>query len=391
LTPSIDRLAAESVVFQRAIAQAPWTRAAVASIVTGLLPPEHAAFDRDHGLPENVATLAEVLRGAGYATAAAVANGNVASELGFAQGFDVFAEPYKREVATAETIQRIGADWLAARDRRQPVLLLLHVVEPHAPYDPPGRLLRRLGRKVADPSIGSAERVGALSMLQDGPGESALADLRALYDAEVALLDERIGPFLDHLRKTGELDRSIFVFTSDHGEEFWEHGSLTHGSRLNAEQLDIPLFIRLPGGSTAGRRAREPVQQIDLMPTILELVGVDAPYRLPGRSLTGFLLRGEPIAGAPIFSHLDLDGWRASAVTRDGRKLIRTATGFWGTRTELYDESDPGERRNLAPRRPLEVEWMLSQLDRLGSRRFATATPATPDDETARQLRALGY
>jgi arylsulfatase A-like enzyme len=389
-------LVAQSFVFESAIAQAPWTTPAVASLLTGLLPQQHGAtgVGRHQALAPDALTLAEILKTAGFRTAAFVSNGNTGSDFGFDQGFDTFREPYRSDPAvSAAHLHELALQWLDAEAARAPFFVLVHVIEPHAPYRPPDDLRRRFAPDVVDPAIGGMKTVTRLSMLQDGPSAEQLRDLQSLYDAEVASLDRQFQAFLASLSSRNLLEPTLFVFVADHGEEFWEHGSLTHGSRLNAEQLRVPLFVRFPGGTRRGRTTQW-VQQIDVLPTVLDFFAIEPPVTRPARTGRSLLsaVRGEPLPDTPLLSHLELDVWRATSVLWGNRKLVRTEAGFWGTRTELYDlAADPLELANLATTRSIEAEWLLTFLHpgRIGAFLAPRDAPISPEAE--QQLRALGY
>ncbi|TML07592.1 MAG: hypothetical protein E6G38_08735, partial [Actinobacteria bacterium] len=215
--------------------------------------------------------------------------------------------------------------------------------------------------------------------------------LSAQYDGEVALLDESFGELLDHLRARG-LDRStLVVFVADHGEEFHEHGGFDHGRTLYQELVRVPLLVRLPAGAGGGRRLRGLARQIDVLPTVLAVLGVERPAYLPGRVLVdGGLPADETMMetqlGRPALTGVVAGRWKAvwGGTTRPG-----------GERIELYDlGADPGERQNLAEGRPVVVGYARQTAARLRLGR-ASQEPAAEttvvDPDTERRLRALGY
>ncbi|HSL18691.1 MAG TPA: sulfatase [Methylomirabilota bacterium] len=391
LSPHLDAMAVDSVVFTDAIAQSSWTKAAVASIFTGLWPREHGVNGPDDRLPEDLQTLPERLHDAGYRTAAIVANAYVGRPFGFARGFDHF-EFIEHSRGRSEVLHERVTAWLdGLPDDGRPFFLYVHTIDPHAPYAPPPPYLERFAGEVADPSVGEVETVRGLVLGTVDPSPDLTRDLRALYDGEVAANDASFGRLLDELAGRGELDRSVVVFTSDHGEAFGEHGTFTHGLDLYHEVLAVPLVVRLPGGVGGGRRVDATVQHIDLLPTLLSLAGVEGAAELPGAVLLGGDGHPRDVPSRAVLAYLDYWGRTGAAAIRDGWKLIEPLSGAFGTGTELYRlPDDPGESRNLASSAPVRTGWLLAQLDhalltdRLGER-------TRIDSETREQLKALGY
>lgn len=393
LTPVLDDLLRRSFVFDRALAQAPWTRPAVATMLTGMLPSQHRAIDDPDALPDAAVTLPEILAKAGYATAAVVANANVGFEIGFAQGYDRFVPLYRRErFPAARPCHREAMKWLAERPRGRPYFLMVHVIEPHAPYLPAEEFRTLFAPGVRDPSVGEEAAVSKESGRQDGPERGRLKDLEALYDAEVAEMDARLGEFMASLETSGDLDDTLFVFIADHGEQFWEHGALLHGKSLNVEELWIPLFFRWPGGSVVGKSS-EWAQQADLLPTLLDAVGIETPEGVAGRSLVPLMTTGEPSASAPIFAELSFKGVSSRAVIWEGRKVIETKGGVWGSQVELYDVArDFLERHDHAGTRRIEASFVAQKWRELATgRRLEGQRLHGVPPEVEEQLRALGY
>ena len=302
-----------------------------------------------------------------------------------------------------EPLVKAAIEWLDQRaDPSRPFLLYLHIVEPHAPYRPPPDLVERFAPGPAP----VADLPDGAFMKRLGSGEVAASPeivdwMRDLYDGEVASADFAFASLVGELRVRGLYDSSIVVVTADHGEELFDHGGWEHGKTLFAEVLDVPLMVRLPGGAR-GRRVAAPVQQIDLMPTLLEAVGLEAPKGLHGRSLLPLLTggaggerdsaRAASSSDAEVVSLLDLDGEHLESVTAGGWRLIRRRTAN-GSIEELYRlTEDPGETRNLAASEPETAARLGALLDEAGR-----AAPASPpeaivvDPKLERELRALGY
>jgi arylsulfatase A-like enzyme len=254
LTPNLNRLAARGVTFDRAMTPSPWTVPTTASLMTGLTPSAHGAVDHDRMvLPGGVATLAERARAAGLATGAVVASDVLRPHAGFARGFDSYAHiPY----SNARQVNHLAEAFLSNHVGQQ-FLLFLHTFDPHSPYNAPGdRRDRFVDDDLRHLTIAGAEGriVAALIAVQQGRGEVPPMDdpdvrfLRQRYLGEIAWMDEQLGALLDVVERLGLDEDTIIVFTSDHGEEFLEHGLIGHGSNLHDESLWVPLIVTAPPG-----------------------------------------------------------------------------------------------------------------------------------------------
>lgn len=401
LTPRIDAFAREAVVFEDALTQAPWTRPAVASLLTGLPPLAHGVTGIESRLAETAVTLPELLREAGYETAAWSTNWHVVEATCLAQGFDDF---HLLPEAPAEVVHRGVLDWLDRRleapsreKRRKPLFLYVHVLDPHAPYRPPPDLRRRFAPGVEDPEAGTREYLKRVYGASGAERARLLAALPPLYDAETAYADRAFGELLDGLAARGLREGSLIVLLSDHGEEFDEHGDLGHGNNLYGESLRIPLVIRVPGRPPAGgvTRRRGPALPMDVPATVLARLGLPRPSAMAGIDL---LAPGAPPAERPAFAHLDYEGRAGVSVVLGEWKLIEPLRGRprgLGRFPELYHLArDPGERRDLAADRPVRAGY-LRQLVRRHLRAAAGGAGGGEtmelDPEVRRGLEALGY
>ena len=392
LTPRIDAFAAAALLCERAVAQAPWTRPAVATVFTGLGPLRHGVTTLDDRLPDAAVTLAERLRAAGYRTAAFSTNAHLGEATGFAQGFDLFAE-LPRET-TAEEVGRRALAWLDAQTPGAPVFVYLHALEPHAPYTPPADLRARFAPGVR-PRAGTRAGVEAAYAARGAERARRVADLERLYDAEVAAADRAFGALLDALAARRRLDGALVALLADHGEAFDERGALGHAHDLHAETLRIPLIVKLPR-QRKGKRLAAPAQQLDIAPTLLTAAGLGAPPELPGADLARLAAAGDSALWRerPAFSHLSYEGRRGIAVTAGAWKLIQPLPVAAGRRPRLYDlGADPGERRDLADANPVRRAWLsaLARGELLAARGGLRPERAAMDEETRRALAALGY
>lgn len=422
-TPRLDRLAAEGILFERAVSQAPWTAASVASLFTGLYPSVHGLdggiewdesrttggglpFVAQRTLAPGQPTLATVLRSRGYRTAGFVSNVYLNAVFGFADGFDVYADDHDdysadvwRRKRRGEQTNALVAEWLAGAPP-EPFFLLVHYNDPHWPYDPPAGYgaswTAGYGGRLTPANTGLVvESEG--EPIRDLSAED-VAYLKALYDGEIAYADACLGALLDRLAAQPFARPLLTIVTADHGEEFLEHGSASHGYTLYEEQLHVPLVVHLPG-RLSPRRVAALVQLVDVAPTVLELIGLESGV-MPGQGrsvvplVTGATEQGEQAAFSEATLRLPLAALR----TADDVKLI---TRVSDRPPQLFDlRHDPGERRDLATLEPGVVTELRARLGqwRDGNRGLraalglAGAGPRLALDAATRQrLEALGY
>ncbi|HEX9636921.1 MAG TPA: sulfatase-like hydrolase/transferase [Acidobacteriota bacterium] len=372
-TPALDRLAREGVLFTGAHCSTPLTLPSHTTLMTGLYPAAHGVHDNGGFFVQASQTLlAERLQQHGYHTLAVVGSFVLHSRWGIAQGFDVFRDDFEQPADSARFVDPL---WLHKRgDRvldealnalgqapREPFFLWVHFYDPHYPYLAP------------EPY---ASEYGSSS-----------------YEAEVAFTDTLVGELTEQLRRRGLERRTLLVAAADHGEGLSDHVESTHSVLIYQEIMHVPLIVRLPDGRFHGRRVDDVVRLADVVPTVLELLGLEPPAGLHGRSLVP-LMRGQSLGAVPAYMESLYGryhyGWSELLSLRTARyKLIRT------TKPELYDlADDPGETRNLYGERPQVARDLEAHLDRVRQRIGASETPAEPaelDPETLAQLRALGY
>jgi len=369
-TPALSRLADTGIVFEHAVATSPVTAPAHASLLTGLYPPRHGVRDNStHYLPEEVPTLAELLSGAGYRTAAFVSTVILERRYGLDQGFQVYDDEIRSSAATDErrmTVERRAGttadralSWLDALDGGESFFLWVHFYDPHIPYSPPAPWADRYPDRA--------------------------------YDAEIAYMDSQLGRLLQHPRAAA--DDVIVMAIGDHGESLGEHGEKTHGLLVYDSTLRVPWILRLPAGP-AGVRITAPISQVDLVPTIAELVNLDPDNdadALDGRSVLP-LLRGHDWtperllfaeSEVPFFAY----GWSRLRTVRQGAMKFIDAPV-----EELYDlGSDPGELSNLASERRADAQRLAAEIETWAIHDDAADSSVAVDSETAAMLHALGY
>ncbi len=397
-TPQLDSLAASGVRFAAAYSQAPWTLPSFASLLTSQYPTEHRAGGRFGDFRRfDLATrvLPEVLLERRYATAGIANVTWLEPKFRFSKGFQIY--DYRATDATNtghRTAETTTAAALAALDRLpEPFFLMVHYFDPHVKYEPPAPFDRRFTGDYDGPhglSFGDTDQVVAIRQGKleiDPAGQRHLQDL---YDGELAFTDAQIGVLLAALRQRDLAARTLVVVTADHGEEFWEHGGFEHGHSLYEDQIHIPLLMSAPGLLEAGRVVETPVRQIDIAPTILDLLGLESPLGFRGASLRA-QADGRVSGTGSAYAEAVLWGDDLECLRLGSHKLIlNLETGA----TELYDvAADPGETLNLAAGAP---ELLAELQERLESERPPAASdrPAEPvelDDKMLERLKALGY
>ena len=392
VSPRIDAFARQATRFRHAVAQCSWTRPSVTTVLTGLLPRTHNVHGQRDVLAPDALTLAELLQSAGYRTAGFVTNPNVARSVGLAQGFETYRLLPGHRIAATD-VNALAVEWLdSERKNGQPFFLYLHTVEPHAPYSPPPPFRQRFAAGVRDATL---SRMRTLKRLHDGdlkPNPELRQALIDLYDAEIAANDAAFGELRDLLVRRGLWEDTMIVFLSDHGEEFLDHGGWEHGRTLHAEMLDVPLIVRIPGAGE-GRIVERQVQHADVVPTILEALGLPLPAGVEGRSFLASI-HGDaaPADEEEAYSWLDEFGVRASSVTTPAWHLIVAQAPT--AERNLYDRrADPGERRDLEPDRPVRAGFLATRLRIAERPRAGTLRPAegAMNAELRRRLQALGY
>jgi arylsulfatase A-like enzyme len=342
-TPELARFAADAALFEQAVAQASWTKPSVASVLTSLLPGRHRAVQLRDRLDPGVVTIAEMLGQKGIATGAAIANSVIyAQGVEFEQGFDLFAGLHGAGDRPSKVVEAAGVvdaalQWLDAR-AGLPTFLYVHTMDPHVPYTPPPPFDQLYephpneAHPAADPRLDYHEPLDRDRLI-------------AQYDGEIAYGDREFGRFVAELKRRGLYDRALIVFMADHGEEFEDHGQWLHGRSVFDELVRIPLLVKFPGRRHAGRRIAQQVQEVDVLPTVLETLGlpVPAPPAIDGRPLQSTIERRE--GERPAVSEISHRGYVAHGMRTRADKYIRR---FSPEDDELYFDllHDPRERTN---------------------------------------------
>ncbi len=373
-TPVIDALAARGVTFMRAYASTPLTLPSHTSLFTGTHPPYHGVRDNGvHVAPEGLQTLAESFQEAGYRTGAFVGAFVLDSRWGLAQGFDRYFDDFempKQRAIFLSRVQRPGSEvvdtalaW-AGEDDTTPFFMWVHLYDPHTPYEPPEPFRSRY----ANPYVG-----------------------------EIAWTDSLVGRLTSWLDDSGLSDDTYVVVAADHGESLGEHGENEHGLLLYESAIRVPLIIATPFDEPRGVQRHELVSLIDVMPTVLELTGLETPEVVHGRSLVPLFIQNTEVEGWPdgriyaetFYPRLHFGWSELQAILEPTHKLIISPE------PELYDlVQDPEEQQNLASERAATAEALRREAEELVAQLEENANPAdtvTLDQETLQRLAALGY
>ena len=399
LTPNLDTLAGQSVVFTHAYAQAPLTSVSHASILTGTYPQFHQVIDFPLPLAKDLPYAPEILRARGYHTGAflgSLALDPAGGAPGFERGFETYdanfhAEDFAQK-GRYQSIERRGEEvaahalaWLnqigskqtsvnqtsSKQPPKRPFFLWVHMYDAHDPYEPPEPYKTRFA---SEP-----------------------------YDGGIAYVDSAVGTLLQQLKARGLYDGSVIAVMADHGESLGAHGEDTHGIFLYDETIQVPLVIKLPRGGGAGKRIESRVELVDVLPTILQAAGVEVPAEVQGESLLGLILMktgtGEDSAAAdswrdrPAYAQADYPhiayGWSALQALRTGKYLYIQAP-----RRELYDEAaDAKAEHNLAPEMSAVADTLAGRVSDFRQKTTSKKEPPkmTADPATQQKLAALGY
>jgi|GEM_PF-1426782 len=377
-SPQIDALCRRAVVFDECLAQAPWTIPSMGTIFTSLYPTAHGMVSAEKGLSPSLETAAEAFQRGGFFTGAIQTNPNLTPEAGVAQGFDEYLLlPMRKPTAEdrsvyerAGTANALVVSWLA-RHADAPFFLYVHYMDTHMPYVPPPAFDRF------------------------GPDPSSK------YDGSLAYFSNELGRLFAVLAAKGVLDNTVVVLTSDHGEQFWEHGAARHGNCLHAEEMHVPLIAWTPGRKGA-LRVPERVGTIDIAPTLLDVAGAPALASAQGVSL-GPALEGQGAHALPQFGELlaykPVGEFHVSLTRDNWRFIIANPTNDWMIRYELYDlGADKGEYVNVASRNQALVVAMKGEVDAYLARQKDQHARLVPQEfvfplsqERMRMLRAIGY
>src|SRR5262245_50401417 len=396
-TPFLDRESHAGVLFADATAPSSWTYPSHAALFTGLYPGRNGATRLEQRMRKDVASLAEWLGARGF-RAAGVVSSTLFAGYGLERGFEKleYVDPGGPEPSK---VTARAVEWLSAVDRSRPFFCFVHYLDPHSDYSSLPEFEAPFVGPYSGPANGKSEQLfqhvqGFLHF--DAADARHLSDL---YDAGVRQQDAELEKLFAHLERAGFLADTLVVLVSDHGEEFLEHGQVMHGLSQYEESVRVPFLLWGPGVPRDVRVA-ETVSLVDVMPTVLDLLGVPAPAALDGESLRALWEHpGSPRPPRALFVEADLDppGPPARrmvpgddlAVRRGDFKLVLDPSS--GT-ARLFDLAhDPHETRDVAAEHPEQVSDLRAELDRFRTRRAEASAPVPLTEADLKKLEDLGY
>lgn len=354
-TPSFDAFTKTAVTFLHSMMQGAHSIPSHASVLTGLYPGKHGMYNDDNKQPSRSTLLSEVFKRGGFTTAAFLSNGYVSSAWGYKQGWSYYKNFIRdREPSHSGYVMPRLFKWLEANKQKR-LFMYIATIDPHVAY----RYREEYTKQYDGPQPYSGKfkkycngfdldkiRTGKLKLT-----ERDKQRIKALYDGEVSFNDHHFGEFVKKLKQLGLYDDAVIVVISDHGDEFWDHGSVGHGQSLHRELVDVPFLIRAPG-LTGGRLLPEMAEGVDLFPTVLRLAGLKIPEIVQGGDLLPRMMQQRDHVPSPGFASrarieraMRLGSWKY--IVRD------PDTDF------LYDlRKDPQELRNVRDDKPIAYRHM---------------------------------
>lgn len=327
-SPEIEKLAKEGIIFKNMYAQSSWTRPGTASILSGLFPKNHGANTNKDPLPGEVNLLPEILGEYGYHSYAFVGNTHVSQTVGFNQGFKEFFYFQEKDVKRVPNIY-VRSDEL--NDSLSPFIrqlddtsnnfIYIHYMDPHHPYLPKEKHFSKENKKRFTNAFSLPK---AISSMNEEKRRILLDEAINAYDDEILYNDKMVGNLVQMLKRKNMDSNSIIIITSDHGEEFFEHGNFTHGKSLYDEQLKVPLIIRVPGKTH--KTINEIANQVDILPTVLSLLEIPIPKSIDGIDL----LKSKRTPNLASYAELSINQFSLSSIQTSKHKLIEGVSFPYG-------------------------------------------------------------
>jgi len=405
LTPNIDKLASSGTAFQKAYSPAPWTKPAIASMFTGLMPNRSGMSSITSVLDPKLETLASSFKKLGYDTGAVVSHMMLQREYGYANGFDYYDERMGKDsnphrTISSQQVSDFALYWLKERKSKKPFFLTTHYFDPHYNYYHHAAFDRTSWYKGP---LKAGLPMDKMLSLRPELTKADIDFLIGLYREEIAFTDHHVGRLIKYLDDTGLRDNTLVVLLADHGEEFMEHGWIGHTVALYNELINVPLLFSLPGKIVTGN-CTAPVSTVDLWQTLADLCGLEVPsYGLDGVSLQPFLKDSNHVgdAGRMIFSEVDyVPGLNRKAkdelltfktsMVMDNHKVIHDRKD---EKWQLFDLiNDPDEMQNLIGKRPFEESFKRELLSWENQRKpIQVDAPAFLKPAEIEKLKSLGY
>jgi len=389
VSPNIDRLAAQSKVFTRCYSVAPWTLPSMVSIITSLYPEVHGVKTEKDRLGDKGTVLAEVLRGHGYSTGAVVTSSFLTGTWNFDRGFDFFSKkPASGHSGVTSAAATYHGRKFLKEQAKTPFFLMMHYFDPHTEYIEHGKFdfTSALGYKgpleQGMPIIDVWPLINKKLMTDDDT-----AFLKALYDSEIAFTDACIGGLLETLKEMGVFENTLIILTSDHGEEFMDHGGLEHSRTLYEELIHVPLIIKMPNSSQPESLSIV-VSVLDVFPTALDALSLPAQPGVFGISLA----KSDSMqTDRVLFASSYRDGDKMSALSGHLKLIHNIKSG----KREYYDlQKDPKESQPLdEPDRPefQNLDHALEKWQEINAAQQPLSASTELTNELSEELKSLGY
>ena len=404
VTPNIDKLAQTGLLFEQSYSQSGWTLPSFASLFTGLYPFEHRVVRSSVNkevfgmLSKKTSTLATLFRENGYQTTAFVNNTFLAPQFGLNAGFEDYsyhgADNYK--LRTAKKTTDLAVNWLKEqsqnKDTQNPFFMVVHYMEPHmnlAPSDDVKGMFSKDNKIIQPPFTEIDSNTWSLEAKRN-EHPNMVQEVLHIYDEEIYSVDLAIGNLLQGLDEVGRREDTLIVFTSDHGEEYWEHGGFGHGHNLYGVLTKVPLIVN--GPTLEGLGTREfLVEHVDVFHSILSYVGITPPEKSRGQDIFSMARKGESL-DRWIYSENTLYGDPMIAVTTKSHRLLlnqknKTAT-LWNTKNGFNTEPVPNEQQTIQSQPLLRaIKVVRGNIEPIKD----LEEVIIPGREMFQQLRALGY
>lgn len=434
-TPNIDEIAKNSLIFENAISASSWTLASTASLFTGKWVSHHLACDEHQFLDKEHKTLAEYLSENGYNTAAFSDSAYVNNLTGLDRGFENFynigfksfspkhklVKLFKVLLQLRKRIQKKGfkytdtylqmgevKDWISKNEQKEPFFIYIHNDETHYPYYPPKKFLKRFA-KIPRPTIENTIQDREKILGESGVFEKTDFEmLKTLYNGELAHLDHNLGRLFNFMEKKGILDNTILIITSDHGSNFGEHDLYGHSFCLYDSVIKIPLIIHYPK-MFSQKRIQKPVQNIDVLPTLLDILNIDENDSIDGESICNliqennfrdFAISEHSLQNVSLFDRnvknpkpglKEKYHTALHAIRTEDKKYIWSS----GEKHELFDlKADPQEEDNIIQQYPDKTNELKNKLFSKAKKFNFESTKeldAESDELLSKRLRSLGY
>jgi len=405
ISPRIDGIASEGIRFERAIASSGWTLPSIASLLSGAHPTIHGALGKRTivtPIRSELPMAAEIFKSNGFSTLGLGNNAYTSALLGFGRGFDVYDDrhAYNDRIRRAdETIDR--ALQLIRQHRNKSKFVFIHFYDPHLNFDPPAGYEAKFtgGRISPSPPLTKEVCLGMMTDKGNSPPPAEDIDyMKGVYYGEVNFSDAQVGRLVDGLKQMGLYDEATLVITSDHGEEFWEHGGFEHAHTVYDELTRVPLIMKLPGaGAYAKPVVKAQIRQLDVMPTLFGLAGIEKPASFVGRSLMPFIM-GQTEEDLLAFSEGTLHGSDKLAWSTEQYTYIVDVNPEAKRKAELYAwRNDPHQKEDLISKQPGIARALHQEMGQFYSKLLARAkTMSQPKvknmhPQIIESLKSLGY